>query len=89
MPICSRCLFMLIGLCTFPFFLFLATPIWFCYGILMQLPMLVDGLTQRFGKRTSTNPLRILTGSISGVGLAIMISSGIQLLIFTIDSITK
>ncbi|MBI1745923.1 MAG: DUF2085 domain-containing protein [Acidobacteria bacterium] len=38
--------------------------------ILCLLPLLIDGLTQLMGWRTSTNWLRMLTGSLAGRGWA-------------------
>lgn len=73
MPICARCLAMLVGMATIPFFLFYPLPLWL--GILLQVPMLVDGLTQLKGWRKSTNTLRTVTGLLSGAGLAIGITS--------------
>jgi uncharacterized membrane protein len=34
-------------------------------------PLLVDGFTQRAGLRQSTNPLRLATGLIGGLGLVL------------------
>ena len=34
-------------------------------------PVLLDGLSQLAGRRESTNPLRLATGVIGGLGLAI------------------
>lgn len=73
MPICARCLFMHIGLLLLPVFLFFPLPLWL--GICLQVPLLMDGLTQLKGWRTSTNTLRMVTGLISGAGLAIGITS--------------
>lgn len=73
MPICARCLFMHIGILLLPLFLFYPLPLWL--GICLQAPLLLDGLTQLKGWRTSTNGLRILTGLLSGAGLAIGITS--------------
>ena len=73
MPICARCLFMHIGILSLPVFLFYPLPLWL--GICLQAPLLLDGLTQLKGWRTSTNALRIATGLLSGAGLAIGITS--------------
>lgn len=73
MPICVRCLCMLVGLLTIPFFLYFPLPLW--VGILLQMPMVVDGWTQLKGWRNSTNRLRMITGLMSGVGLAVGITS--------------
>lgn len=73
MPICARCLAMLTGLLFFPLFLFNGLPLWL--GIILQAPMLIDGITQKNGWRVSTNWLRTLTGLISGLGLAIGVTA--------------
>lgn len=73
MPICSRCLSILIGSISLPFFFFYPMPLWI--GLLLQIPMIIDGITQAKGMRMSTNRLRTLTGLGSGVGLAIGITS--------------
>ncbi len=39
----------------------------------MQIPMLVDGFTQRLTRRTSNNWLRSITGFLSGFGLSLFI----------------
>lgn len=66
MPVCTRCFgFWLGSLAAIPAaFLGLAR---FWQGLLV-LPMALDGLTQRFGSRTSNNPLRYLTGWLAGIG---------------------
>ena len=73
MPICSRCLSILIGILTVP--LFLIYPIPLIAGVLLQIPMLWDGFTQLKGLRKSNNFLRCITGLGSGIGLAIGITS--------------
>ncbi|WP_409300038.1 DUF2085 domain-containing protein [Peribacillus sp. SCS-155] len=79
MPICSRCLCILAGYMMIPFlFLFKVGIIW---GLLCQIPMLIDGLTQLKGWRQSNNLLRAATGLISGSGLSIGIVSSVRVLI--------
>jgi uncharacterized membrane protein len=41
----------------------------------MIIPTLLDGLTQLFGFRNSNNVLRLFTGLMGGVGLAIIIKA--------------
>ncbi|KQU63150.1 hypothetical protein ASG66_01690 [Bacillus sp. Leaf406] len=72
MPICSRCLFILIGMLFLPLFLVYPLPIY--VGFVLQLPMMLDGWTQLKRWRTSTNALRSATGLMSGLGLSIGIS---------------
>lgn len=79
--VCSRCLFMYIGIGMYPFTYILVKSIdvnilsGLILAVVMQVPMLVDGFTQRFTKRTSNNWLRSLTGLISGLGLSLFICS--------------
>lgn len=79
--VCTRCLFMNIGIITFPFIYLLIDryELNFVSGIIifgiLQVPMLIDGITQNKKLRTSNNLLRAITGIISGVGLSILICS--------------
>lgn len=73
-PVCYRCMFILIGLfmsIPMAFFtpLFSVIPSFFA-AVLMNVPMLIDGFTQKKECRTSNNPLRIGTGFLAGFGLA-------------------
>lgn len=72
MPICSRCLFILIGMLFLPLFLIYPLPIYI--GFVLQVPMVLDGWTQLKRWRTSTNALRSSTGLMSGLGLSIGIA---------------
>lgn len=42
-------------------------------GLLLSTPLLIDGLTQISGLRTSTNFLRIITGIFAGIGIALVL----------------
>ena len=48
------------------------------YSLLLSTPVILDWLTQAWGIRTSSNPLRFLTGISMGIGLGLFsqISSG-------------
>lgn len=79
LPLCARCMAILLGYGFLPVLFELAFPLWF--GLLFQLPMLVDGLTQ-YGKwRESSNLLRVTTGLLSGVGQCIVIVSIVAFLV--------
>jgi uncharacterized membrane protein len=41
--------------------------------MLLMVPVAIDGVTQYFGPRESTNTLRFITGFIGGVGLIIFL----------------
>jgi len=78
-PVCYRCMFILVGLSQVSLFYLLNffPPFWLgvmiCMG--MNVPLLMDGLTQRKGLRKSNNFLRSITGYLSGTGLALFIVS--------------
>lgn len=72
-PLCARCMSILLGYLFIPILFFLPFTIPWWIGGLCQIPMLVDGFTQYFQWRESTNFLRILTGGLSGFGLSIIV----------------
>jgi uncharacterized membrane protein len=75
LPLCARCTGILLGYLFFPLlFLFeLNFPLWL--GVALNLPMVLDGWTQKRKLRLSNNPLRLTTGIISGFGQSIIIVS--------------
>lgn len=76
-PVCARCTGFYAGL--------IAYLVWkHFYGlnydlntliisIILMIPVAVDGFTQYFGPRESTNNLRFITGFIGGIGLIIFL----------------
>ncbi len=74
-PVCSRdvaiYLAMLIGLIALPFIRKIETEDWPNRWLLVAaaVPTAIDGFTQLFGLRESTNLLRLITGAIIGVVL--------------------
>jgi uncharacterized membrane protein len=78
-PVCARCTGFYIG--AFSYFIF----VYFFYvqytasliilAILMVIPTFLDGFTQFLGSRESSNMLRLLTGLVGGVGLAILVKA--------------
>ena len=42
-------------------------------SMILMIPVAVDGVTQYFGPRESTNTLRFVTGFIGGIGLIIFL----------------
>jgi len=78
-PVCARCTGFYIG--AFSYFIFVYffyvqyTATLIILAILMMIPTFLDGFTQFFGSRESNNMLRLLTGLIGGVGLAILIKA--------------
>ncbi|MFS0862590.1 DUF2085 domain-containing protein [Fredinandcohnia sp. 179-A 10B2 NHS] len=75
MPICARCFAMLLGYLFTPIALVvsLVVPIWI--PIIMTIPLLVDGFTQKWGLRKSTNGVRFLTGILFGIGQSLFIAT--------------
>jgi uncharacterized membrane protein len=73
LPICSRCTGILAGYLLFPFLLLfgISIPLWI--GIFLNIPMVIDGWTQKRKYRMSNNTLRFITGIISGFGQSIII----------------
>ena len=41
--------------------------------MILMIPVTIDGVTQYFGPRESTNTLRFITGFIGGIGLIIFL----------------
>ncbi|MDR7077036.1 putative membrane protein [Neobacillus niacini] len=82
LPLCARCTGILAGYLFFPFFLILDLnfPLWL--GIVLNLPMVIDGWTQKRKYRMSNNLLRLSTGIFSGLGQSIIIVSISQMIIF-------
>jgi uncharacterized membrane protein len=78
-PVCSRCTGFYIG--AFTYFVF----VYFFYvqytisliviAFFMLLPTFYDGLSQLTGSRESNNILRLSTGLMGGVGLAILVKA--------------
>lgn len=73
-PVCARCTGIHIGYLSFPIFLFgfLNLSLWL--SIIFILPTVIDGLTQAFFERESTNLLRFITGLTAGMGSMALIS---------------
>jgi uncharacterized membrane protein len=82
MPLCARCVGiyggMLLGIVAF-----WAVPLlrervmrWFAFAALT--PLAIDGLTQLTGLRESTNPLRLVTGTIAGLAFGLWILSAVE-----------
>ncbi|MFP7486478.1 DUF2085 domain-containing protein [Priestia filamentosa] len=72
-PLCARCMSILIGYLFFPILLLVPSliPLWI--GVLLNIPMILDGWTQKQGYRKSNNTLRVITGLLCGLGQSIII----------------
>ncbi|BAU27758.1 putative membrane protein [Aneurinibacillus soli] len=75
MPLCARCTSIFLGYLAIPFLLFFYpnTPLY--VGFVLQIPILIDGFTQLYKWRESTNWLRFITGILSGIGQSAVIVS--------------
>ena len=86
-PVCARCTGFYIG--AFSYF----TYVYFFYvqytipliliAFLMLIPTFIDGFTQLFNLRESNNILRLFTGLIGGIGLAVLVKT-VKVMIFMI-----
>ncbi|MNB84045.1 hypothetical protein D3C81_384770 [compost metagenome] len=74
-PICARCMAILMGYLAIPFLLFFGVHFPIIIGVLLNVPMLIDGYTQKWGWRKSNNFIRVITGLLSGIGVSIGIVS--------------
>lgn len=75
MPICARCTAILIGYLFTPLAIGMHLTIPFYIILLMCIPMLIDGFTQLWKWRESSNILRFLTGITFGIGQSLFIST--------------
>lgn len=70
-PVCARCTGAYLSISTVPIikYLNLEANTFLLGGIILVIPMAVDGITQLFGLRESNNYLRLVTGFIGGIGV--------------------
>ena len=57
----------------------IALAIWTAVLSLLPMPAFIDWITQTWGDRESTTTLRMLTGSILGVGVGFQVVAGVTL----------
>ena len=76
-PVCARCTGFYAGLIVYLIFNCLYSHPYnlsmFFISMILMIPVAVDGVTQYFGSRESTNNLRFITGFIGGIGLIIFL----------------
>lgn len=81
LPLCARCNAILTGYSALPLLLLLPLTIpWFA-GVLLQVPMLIDGCTQYWKWRESNNVLRVVTGLLSGMGQSVFVAGVSRILL--------
>ena len=81
-PVCARCSGFYAGLIIY----FIYNQIYlmsynlstFIISLILMIPVAVDGLSQYFGPRESTNLLRFITGFIGGIGLIMFLKISIN-----------
>jgi len=83
MPLCARCTAIHIGLLLGYLFhlLFMRKEnqcICLLSLILFNVPLAIDGITQLYGLRESTNEIRLLTGTLSGLSFGLVIAYVIE-----------
>jgi uncharacterized membrane protein len=76
LPLCARCTGILLGYFFFPFMLIAGLHFSLWLGLFLNVPMVVDGWTQKRKYRMSNNMLRLSTGIMSGFGQSILIVTG-------------
>ncbi|RZJ72978.1 DUF2085 domain-containing protein [Flavobacterium sp.] len=86
-PVCARCTGIHLGYLAMPLFLFKVVSLSWPLTVLFILPTAIDGLTQAYFTRESTNFIRFTTGLLAGVGL-MSFSSKIGLLIVDLIHLT-
>lgn len=74
-PVCARCTGVYVGVAFILIIMIVLYPTYlsFFYGILLILPIFIDGSTQLIGLRSSNNTLRVITGFFGGIGLVILL----------------
>lgn len=75
-PLCARCLGLLVGPLLSPVFFLIAKP-WMAVACISLF--LADALTQLIGLRESTNYLRLFTGAVFSASVLFLASRGVAL----------
>ena len=57
----------------------ISLAVWIAVLAILPMPALLDWITQTWGIRESTTPLRLVTGSILGIGVGFQVVAGVRL----------
>jgi len=75
-PICYRCIGLIAGFIPILFYHIQRSNVFqLLWGIILIVPVLIDGFTQNLGLRKSNNLLRFVTGSTGGLGLSLCLNA--------------
>jgi len=66
-PLCARCTGLLMGCWFYPLFVFDVINLSLALIVLLHFPLLIDGATQLYFNRESSNWLRFVTGLMAGI----------------------
>lgn len=91
MKICSRCLAIYTSYLFLPL-IYILIPLelnLLILGILLLIPLLIDGFTQLWKWRVSNNFLRVFTGMLFGLGQCILISECSKFIIYIVVQINN
>lgn len=87
-PVCARCTGFYTGLLVYLIFNFFYKHAYdinmLLISMALMIPVAVDGFSQYFGPRESTNNLRFITGFIGGIGLIIFLKIIIRWIIYAL-----
>ncbi|MBT7896339.1 MAG: DUF2085 domain-containing protein [Flavobacteriales bacterium] len=87
-PVCARCTGIHLGYLSLPLFVFEFIYINWILSIIIILPTIIDGLTQAYYNRESTNYIRVFSGFLAGLGcMSIIHIVGFQIGYFILDII--
>ena len=73
-PVCARCTGIYIGYVAVIVFAVLRTNLPLIWSLILIVPALLDGFTQAYCRRESTNILRLITGILFGVGISSLVA---------------
>ena len=71
--LCARCLGIVLGIISGAITSIFFQSISYVFIIMMVVPLIIDGSTQSLELRTSSNPLRLVTGVMFGFGMVLLI----------------